>query len=50
MIYRNSMMVLIEGETLNKRKKAANSGIDALLGFEFQRNCALYLLLNVVSP
>lgn len=26
--------------------KAANSGIDALLGFEFQRNCALYLLLN----
>jgi len=31
---------------LNTRKKSANSGIDALLGFEFQRNCALYLLLN----
>lgn len=28
------------------RKKSANSGIDALLGFEFQRNCALYLLLG----
>ncbi|WP_272668853.1 dsDNA nuclease domain-containing protein [Providencia sp. PROV151] len=28
------------------RKKSANSGIDALLGFEFQRNCALYLLLS----
>ena len=27
-------------------KKAANAGVDALLGFEFQRNCALYLLLN----
>lgn len=31
---------------MNASKKAANSGIDALLGFEFQRNCALYLLLN----
>ncbi|MFD1385109.1 hypothetical protein ACFQ45_17275 [Rhodanobacter aciditrophus] len=31
---------------MSTRKKAANSGIDALLGFEFQRNCALYLLLN----
>nr|WP_314265715.1 hypothetical protein [uncultured Moellerella sp.] len=28
------------------RKKSANSGVDALLGFEFQRNCALYLLLS----
>lgn len=28
------------------RKISANSGIDALLGFEFQRNCALYLLLS----
>lgn len=35
-----------KGEALTTRKKAANSGIDALLGFEFQRNCALYLLLN----
>lgn len=26
--------------------KAANAGVDALLGFEFQRNCALYLLLS----
>lgn len=34
------------GGVLSKRKKSANSGIDALLGFEFQRNCALYLLLN----
>ncbi|WP_044313537.1 hypothetical protein ACTACH_05950 [Pseudomonas syringae] len=31
---------------MTNKKKAANSGIDALLGFEFQRNCALYLLLN----
>lgn len=31
---------------MNVKKKSANSGIDALLGFEFQRNCALYLLLN----
>lgn len=31
---------------MSTRKKSANSGIDALLGFEFQRNCALYLLLN----
>ena len=31
---------------MSKRKKSANSGIDALLGFEFQRNCALYLLLD----
>lgn len=31
---------------MNTSKKAANSGIDALLGFEFQRNCALYLLLS----
>lgn len=31
---------------MTTRKKAANAGIDALLGFEFQRNCALYLLLN----
>lgn len=31
---------------MTRRKKAANAGIDALLGFEFQRNCALYLLLN----
>jgi len=31
---------------LTKTSKAANSGVDALLGFEFQRNCALYLLLN----
>jgi hypothetical protein len=31
---------------LTTRKKATNAGIDALLGFEFQRNCALYLLLN----
>ncbi|MFC1236112.1 hypothetical protein [Vibrio sp. F74] len=31
---------------MSKRKKSANSGIDALLGFEFQRNCALYILLN----
>jgi hypothetical protein len=36
----------LKGEALSTRKKAANSGIDALLGFEFQRNCALYLLLN----
>ena len=26
--------------------KAANPGVDALSGFEFQRNCALYLLLD----
>ncbi|OMO23163.1 dsDNA nuclease domain-containing protein [Vibrio lentus] len=26
--------------------KAANSGTDAQMGFEFQRNCALYLLLS----
>ncbi|MFL1417642.1 dsDNA nuclease domain-containing protein [Pseudomonas fildesensis] len=31
---------------MTKKSKAANSGIDALLGFEFQRNCALYLLLD----
>lgn len=31
---------------MTTKNKAANSGIDALLGFEFQRNCALYLLLN----
>lgn len=31
---------------MNTSKKAANAGVDALLGFEFQRNCALYLLLN----
>lgn len=31
---------------MSASKKAANAGIDALLGFEFQRNCALYLLLN----
>lgn len=31
---------------MTKTSKAANSGVDALLGFEFQRNCALYLLLN----
>jgi hypothetical protein len=36
----------LKGEALSTRKKAANSGIDALLGFEFQRNCALYLLLD----
>jgi len=31
---------------LTNNNKAANSGIDALLGFEFQRNCALALLLD----
>ena len=31
---------------MTRREKAANAGVDALLGFEFQRNCALYLLLN----
>ncbi|MBK3882158.1 MULTISPECIES: dsDNA nuclease domain-containing protein [Stutzerimonas] len=31
---------------MTKTSKAANSGVEALLGFEFQRNCALYLLLN----
>lgn len=31
---------------MTKKSKAANSGVEALLGFEFQRNCALYLLLN----
>ncbi|WP_339137351.1 MAG: hypothetical protein WGN25_04935 [Candidatus Electrothrix sp. GW3-4] len=31
---------------MTTRKKAANAGVDALLGFEFQRNCALYLLLD----
>jgi hypothetical protein len=36
----------MKGGVLSKRKKAANSGIEALLGFEFQRNCALHLLLN----
>jgi hypothetical protein len=36
----------LKGEILNVSKKSANSGVDALLGFEFQRNCALYLLLN----
>lgn len=34
---------------MSKRQKSANSGIDALLGFEFQRNCALYILLNDYS-
>jgi hypothetical protein len=28
------------------KNKAANAGVDALTGFEFQRNCALYLLLD----
>lgn len=36
----------MNGDILSARKKSANAGIDALLGFEFQRNCALYLLLN----
>lgn len=31
---------------MSTRKKSANSGIDALLGFNFQRNCALFLLLD----
>lgn len=31
---------------MSTKKNAANAGVDALLGFEFQRNCALYLLLN----
>lgn len=31
---------------MSKRKKSANSGIDALMGFEFQRNCALHLLMS----
>lgn len=34
---------------MSTKKKAANAGIDALLGFEFQRNCALYLLLSDYS-
>lgn len=28
------------------KKKAANSGVVALSGYEFQRNCALFLLLD----
>lgn len=28
------------------KNKAANAGVDALTGFEFQRNCALYILLD----
>ncbi|WP_214657735.1 hypothetical protein, partial [Vibrio anguillarum] len=28
------------------KKKAANCGVVALSGYEFQRNCALYLLLD----
>lgn len=28
------------------KNKAVNAGVDALTGFEFQRNCALYLLLD----
>ncbi|MFJ5361893.1 dsDNA nuclease domain-containing protein [Pectobacterium sp. CHL-2024] len=28
------------------KNKAINAGVDALTGFEFQRNCALYLLLD----
>ncbi|MGC1071134.1 dsDNA nuclease domain-containing protein [Pantoea agglomerans] len=28
------------------KNRAANAGVDALTGFEFQRNCALYLLLD----
>ncbi|HDL7356818.1 TPA: hypothetical protein PXN21_000088 [Yersinia enterocolitica] len=28
------------------KNKAANAGVDAITGFEFQRNCALYLLLD----
>ncbi|MCL6381629.1 MULTISPECIES: hypothetical protein [Pectobacteriaceae] len=28
------------------KNKAINAGVDALTGFEFQRNCALYLLLE----
>lgn len=28
------------------KNKSANSGVDAISGFDFQRNCALYLLLN----
>jgi hypothetical protein len=31
---------------LSASNNAANAGIGAILGFEFQRNCALYLLLN----
>ena len=31
---------------MNVKKKSANSGIDALLGFNFQRKCAMFLLLN----
>ncbi|OWO80929.1 hypothetical protein B5C26_16755 [Photorhabdus luminescens] len=31
------------------KNKAANAGVDALTGFEFQRNCALYLLLDNFS-
>ena len=31
---------------MTRRKSSANAGIEALLGFEFQRNCALYLLLE----
>lgn len=30
-------------------KKSANSGINALSGFEFQRNCALFILLNEIE-
>lgn len=36
----------IQGGVLTNKKKSANSGIDALLGFEFQRNCALLILLT----
>ncbi|MCM5704843.1 DUF4297 domain-containing protein [Larsenimonas salina] len=31
---------------MNTNKKAVNAGVDAILGFEFQRNCALFLLLQ----
>lgn len=34
------------GEALSTKMNAANSGIEAILGFEFQRNCALHLLLS----
>ncbi|PWB15761.1 hypothetical protein DCO44_05135, partial [Acinetobacter sp. AM] len=27
-------------------KKSVNGGVDAQVGFDFQRNCALYLLLD----
>jgi len=35
----------LENHSLTK-KKAANSGVVALSGYEFQRNCALFLLLD----